>query len=154
MSARASPIAFGRNMIAIPQTVAAMIIGVCYYMLAVAMTIYDGILSMIFQPIMGAIFTCVAILVLLVVGLPIRLWKKLNIWWRAHWWLSFVIGTGAFVMMFLSWMPGLRVQVMDPELNMTVDSFHPILAIGGWMLNLFAVLHFYPPLPWLRFPPK
>ena len=137
-------------MIAIPQIIAALLIGVCYYMLAVAMTVYDGLISMIFQPIMGAIFTGIAILLLLLIGLPIRLWKQLNVWWRSHWWIPFVIGTVAFIMICLSWSPGLRVQVMDPDLNIMVDSFHPLLAIGGWLLTLFAVLHFYPPMPWLR----
>jgi len=137
-------------MIAIPQIIAALLIGVCYYMLAVAMTVYDGLISMIFQPIMGAIFTGIAILLLLLIGLPIRLWKQLNVWWRSHWWIPFVIGTVAFIMICLSWSPGLRVQVMDPDLNIMVDSFHPPLAIGGWLLTLFAVLHFYPPMPWLR----
>jgi hypothetical protein len=141
-------------MIAIPQIIAAMIIGVCYYMLAVAMTVYDGILSMILQPIMGAIFSGIAIILLLILGLPIRLVKKINIWWKAHWWLAFVIGSAAFGMMVLSWMPLFRVQVMDPEFGTMVDSFHPVLAIGGWLLTLFAVLHFYPPIPWLRFTSK
>jgi len=137
-------------MIAIPQIIAALLICVSYYMLAVAMTVYDGLISMIFQPIMGAIFTGIAILLLLLIGLPIRLWKQLNVWWRSHWWIPFVIGTVAFIMICLSWSPGLRVQAMDPDLNIMVDSFHPLLAIGGWLLTLFAVLHFYPPMPWLR----
>ena len=139
-----------KYMIAIPQIIAAMIIGVCYYMLAVAMTVYDGILSMIFQPVMGAIFSGIAIVLLLIVGLPIRLIKKVNMWWKAHWWLPFFIGSVAFCMMVLSWMPHFRVQIMDPEFGTMVDSFHPVLAIGGWLLTLFAVLHFYPPMPWLK----
>lgn len=137
-------------MIAIPQIVAALIVGVCYYMLAVAMTVYDGILSMIFQPIMGAILTCTAIIGLLIIGLPVRLMKKTNNWWRAHWWISFVLGGIAFAMMCASWLPQIRVKVFDPETQMQVESFHPTLAIGGWLLTLFAVLHFYPPLPWLK----
>jgi hypothetical protein len=71
-------------MIAIPQIILALVVGVCYYMLAVAMTVYDGIPSMIFQPIMGAIFTGIAILLLLILGLPIRFIKRINMWWKAH----------------------------------------------------------------------
>jgi len=134
-------------MIVIPQIITALIVGVCYYMLAVAMTVYDGLLSLIFQPIMGAIFTVIACAALLVLGLPIRLSKRIHVWWKAHWWIPFLLGTVAFVMMGMSWMPQFRVQVLDPDLQIQVDSFHPILAIGGWLLTLFAVLHFYP--PWL-----
>jgi hypothetical protein len=137
-------------MIAIPQIILALVVGVCYYMLAVAMTVYDGILSMIFQPIMGAIFSGIAILLLLILGLPIRFIKRINMWWKAHWWMPLFIGTAAFIMMILSWTPAFRIKVMDPDLGMMVDSFHPVLAISGWLLTLFAVLHFYPPIPWLK----
>lgn len=141
-------------MIAIPQIVAALIIGVCYYMLAVAMTTYDGLLSLIFQPIIGAIVSGIAIVLLLIVGLPIRLSKKINRWWKNHWWIPFVIGTLAFIMMSLSWHPHFRVKVIDPESDLMVDSFHPVLAVGGWLLTIFAVLHFYPPIPWLKLSTK
>ena len=136
------------------QIVAALIVGVCYYMLAMAMTVYDGILSMMFQPIMGTILTMIAIAAMSLVGLPIRLMRRLNDWWRKRWWVVFVIGTIAFLMMYASWMPQFRTKVLDPETHMEVASFHPMLAVGGWLLTIFAVLHFYPPLPWLRSKPQ
>jgi hypothetical protein len=40
--------------------------------------------------------------------------------------------------------------MFDPETGSQFDSFHPVLSIGGWMLTIFSVLHFYPPLPWLK----
>ena len=141
-------------MIAIPQILAALVTGVFYYMIAVAMTVYDGMLSMIFQPIIGAIVSAIAILALLVVGTPIRLSKKMNSWWKRHWWIPIAIGSAAFIMMCLSWLPYFRVKVIDPESNMVVDSFHPVLAIGGWLLTMFAVLHFYPPITDVKLPMK
>ena len=134
----------------ISQILAALLVGGCYYMLAVIMTVYDGLLSLIFQPIVGAILTGIVIAVLLLVGLPIRLVKSINEWWRAHWWIGFIIGSVAFLMMLLSWIPRFQVKVYDPELQMEVSSFHPVLAIGGWVLTIFAVLHFYPPLTLLK----
>jgi hypothetical protein len=132
------------------QITAALIVGVIYYMIAMAMTVYDGILSMMFQPIVGTILTLIAIAVMSLVGMPIRLMRPLNDWWRKHWWIVFIIGTVAFFMMYASWMPQFRTMVLDPETRMEVASFHPVLAVGGWLLTIFAVLHFYPPLPWLR----
>ena len=129
------------------QITAALIVGVCYYLLAMAMTVYDGILSMMFQPIVGAILTLIAIAVMSLVGLPVRLMRPLNNWWRKHWWIVFVIGAVAFLMMYASWMPQFRTTVLDPETDMEVASFDPTLAVGGWLLTIFAVLHFYPPLP-------
>lgn len=132
------------------QIIAALIVGVCYYMLAMVMTVYDGLPSLIFQPILGTIITLVAIAVLLVMGLPIRLLSRLHQWWQEHWWFVFVLGTVAFGMMCTSWFPQLRIQMTDPDLGTPVDSFHPVLGLGGWMLTLFSVLHFYPPLSWSR----
>lgn len=137
-------------MIAIPQIFVALVVGIGCYLLAVAMTVYDGILSMIFQPIMGAIFTGAAIIGLLILGLPIRLVKRINIWWKAHWWISLLLGCVALAMMCASWIPRMRVKVLNPETQIQIDSFHPALALGGWLLALFAVLHFYPPLPWSK----
>ena len=132
------------------QIITALMVGVCYYMLAMAMTVYDGILSLIFQPIVGTIITSIAIAVLLVLGLPIRHLPRLHQWWRKHGWFVFVLGTMAFGMMHASWLPPLRIQTTHPDLGTSVDSFHPVLAFGGWMLTIFSVLHFYPPLPWFR----
>ncbi len=136
------------------QITSALIVGVCYYMLAMAMTVYDGILSMMFQPIVGTILTLIAIAMMSLLGLPIRLMRPLNDWWRKHWWIVFVIGTIAFLMMYASWMPQFRTKILDPETDMEVASFHPVLAVGGWLLTIFAVLHFYPPLPWMRSKPQ
>jgi len=131
-----------------PQLIVAFLVGVFYYMIAVAMTVYDGALSLIFQPIMGAIFTAIGIAICLVLGSPIRFIRPIKTWWRRYWWIPFIIGTLGFVMMIASWFPAFRVEVMDPELGYMVDSFHPVLAIGGWTISLFAALHFYPPKPY------
>jgi len=132
------------------QILAAFLVGVGYYMLAMGMTVYDGMISLILQPIMGGMFAIIAIIILLVVGLPIRLMKKVNLWWKHHWWLSFILGAVAFVMMYASWMPQFRIKVLDPDSGSQVDSFHPLISISGWMLTIFSVLYFYPPLPWLE----
>lgn len=132
------------------QISAALVVGVCYYMLAVMMTIFDGVLSLVLQPFVGGILTLVAIAILLVVGLPLRLVPGLRRWWQRYWWLAVVMGLVAFVLMAVSWLPQFRVQLKNPELDTLVDSFHPALGLAGWMLTIFAVLHFYPPLHWLQ----
>lgn len=144
----------GRNvcslMVVVAQVLAAFVVGLGYYLLAMAMTVYDGLMSMILQPIMGAVCTVVVIIMMLVIGLPIRLMKKLNRWWIRRWWLAMLLGALAFVMMMVSWMPQLRIKLLDPDTGCQIDSFHPPLAITGWMLTIFAVLHFFPPLPWRK----
>lgn len=133
------------HIILIPQMIAALLIGMGYYMLAMVMTVYDGVLSLIFQPIVGFIITTIAIFSLLVIGLPIRFIRPINRWWRAHWWLTIGLAGTAFVMMCAAWLPMFRVQDLHPERNVMINSPNPILGLGGWLLTLFCVLHFYPP---------
>jgi hypothetical protein len=129
------------------QVLFALVAGTFFYMLAVVMTVYDGILSMIFQPIMGGIFSTIAIIFLLIIGLPIRLNHKLNHWWRMHWWLCCLLGAIGFICMILSYMPPFQITVYDDILKQNTQSFNPILSIGGWLFLLFALLHFYfPPI--------
>lgn len=128
------------------QFIAALLVGVCYYMLAMAMTVYDGLLSLIVQPVMALILTTIGIGLAWIIGLPIRVSRTLRSWWIEHWWISFFIGAVAFAMMWVSWLPGLRVQVWNPDLESHQDSFEPLLALGGWLLTIFAAFHFFPPL--------
>lgn len=79
-------------------------------MLATTMTVYDGILSLIFQPIIAVVLTVIAIAIVGLVGLPIRFISGLGLWWMNHWWISFIIGTVAFAMMWASWLPNFRVN--------------------------------------------
>jgi hypothetical protein len=116
----------------------AFLTGLAIYMVAMLMTVYDGILSLLFQPIMGSILTVIAMLVLCVIGSPLlvgRLWKK----WRELWWISVAIAGAGFVCLVLSWMPGIRVKVWDPEMSAWIDSFEPTLSIGGWLAMIFGV---------------
>ncbi len=127
------------------QLITALIVGVFYYLLAVLMTAYDGLLTLISQPIAGCIYTLIALVLLSVLGLPLRLYRPLNVWWKRRWWMPIAMGAFAFILMAFSWLPALRWSMTDPELGIPVETFHPVLAFGGWLLTLFSVLHFYPP---------
>ncbi len=129
----------------IAQLVVAFAVAWFYYMIAMMMTTYDGVLSMIFQPIMGAIFAAVAVAVCFILGLPIRLIRSLRERWRSVWWLPLFTGAVGFVLMVMSWM--LRVTVHDPATDMDVQTFQPAMALAGWLLSVFAALHFWFPLP-------
>ena len=130
----------------IAQLTAAFLVAWFYYMVAMAMTVYDGMLSMIFQPIMGALFAGAAVLLCLFLGLPIRLVPKLRRSWQRLWWLPFCFGAIGFVLMMLSWQPPFRQTVLDYDTGTSVQTFQPALAIVGWLLSVFAALHFWFPL--------
>jgi len=116
-----------------------MLCGVSAYMVAVVMTVYDGLLSVLFQPVVGLILTAIACASLLVVASPLLIpaaWKV----WRRAWPLPLLIAIGGVVAMLLSWHPALRVQVWDPDNQIWFESFQPALAIGGWVGMLFGIL--------------
>src|SRR5882757_3287055 len=101
------------------QLAVAFAVAWLYYMLAMVITVYDGILSMIFQPIMGAIFAGVAVALCFVLGLPVRFIRPVREFWRRAWWLPFVLGSVGFVLMVMSWV--LRQTIHDPATELDVE---------------------------------
>jgi hypothetical protein len=115
--------------------------GLAVYMLAMVMTVYDGLMSMIFQPFAGAICSLLGIVAVGLLGLPLY-WGPLRSWWWTRGaWLSVVILAASIVALGLSWHPSLRIMVRHPELDTDIASFHPALAIGGWLGLLFGIAH-------------
>jgi hypothetical protein len=115
----------------------AFILGLVIYMIAMVMTTYDGIASMILQPIMGSILTGLALIALLVVGSPLLIgavWKR----WRRVGWLVLAVTMIGIACLIASWHP-FRVKVLNPDTGAMVDSFHPALAVGGWLAAMFGV---------------
>jgi len=116
----------------------AFILGLVIYMIAMVMTTYDGITSLILQPIMGSILTGVALVALVVVGSPLLIgavWKQ---WRRAGWFVLSVTVVGV-ACLIVSWHPSLRVKVLNPDTGAMVESFQPALAVGGWFASMFGV---------------
>ena len=117
----------------------ALICGVVAYMIAMAMTVYDGAVSMIFQPIIGTMLTGIMCIVLILIASPLFITRVWNLW-RRVWLVPLLLAVAGVISMFVSWYPSVRVQVWDPELQLQVESFEPTLAIGGWVAMLFGLL--------------
>lgn len=116
----------------------AWIAGWIVYMIAMMMTTYDGFPSMVLQPVMGAILTSIGILIVLIAGSPLifpTIWK----WWTKMWWLSIMIVALSIIAMLLSWLPGNRIIVYNPDISSEIESFHPMLSFGGWFGMLFGL---------------
>jgi hypothetical protein len=131
----------------IAQLAIAFAVAWFYYMVAMVMTVYDGPLSLIFQPIMGALFAGFAVALCFVLGLPIRLVAKWRQAWQRVWWLPFVLGTVGFALMVLSWQPPFPQTVHDYTTEMDIQTFRPAMVLSGWLLSVFAALHFWFPFP-------
>jgi hypothetical protein len=118
----------------------AMFAGVTAYMIAMMMTTYDGVLSMIVQPIMGVFLTAIALTLLIAVGSPLlflRAWRV----WRRLWAIPLIICFCGTVAMVLSCLPAFQIVVWNPDRGTFVESADPALAIGGWLAMLFGILY-------------
>ncbi|HEY0010214.1 MAG TPA: hypothetical protein VGB55_15930 [Tepidisphaeraceae bacterium] len=116
----------------------AFVLGLVIYLIAMAMTTYDGVLSLIFQPIVGLIFTALALLALGVIGSPLLIGRVWRHWRRAGWWVLGLTVIG-IACLGASWYPSLRVTVLNPDDGTSVESFHPALAVGGWLIAMFGI---------------
>lgn len=101
----------------------------------------------LFQPILAILLSILTVIVCGLVGLPIRLNKRLNTWWRTHFYISILIGFLGLVACAISLMPGFVEEVtyrMD-GMDMTQTVPNRILSISGWFIVAIGTLHTYLP---------
>lgn len=105
-----------------------------------------GIGFLIFQPILGFILTFLTIIACLIVGLPIRLVRKVRDLWLSKPLLPIAGAAIGILLLFLSFdnnFTELKEVTLDYG---TVDKEVPNtkLALIGWFLTAFSLFHFYP----------
>lgn len=108
----------------------------------------DGLLGLVtFQPMAAFFISGASICMCLLAGLPIRLHKKLNHWWRTHFYVSIVGTATGLTCLFLTVLPIYRVTVnylLDAEPSLKSIP-HPTLSLAGWFLTAFSLSHLYLP---------
>ena len=108
------------------------------YMVGMLLTSYDGLLSLIFQPIMAGIFSMVGIAVSLIVGLIFR-YPPIGNWWRkSYLWAGLCVALGLTVLM-LAYPLGFTITVQHFETSAELNIIIPELAITAWFLIVFAL---------------
>jgi hypothetical protein len=66
----------------------------------------DGLFGLvIFQPIIAIILSGLTIFVCLIVGLPIRLYNRLNYWWTTNFYIAIIGTVIGLTLLFLSLLP-------------------------------------------------
>lgn len=109
----------------------------------------DGILGItIFQPILAIIFAILTIFICGLIGLPIRINRKLNDWWRTKFYVSVILAFIGGILSIVSFLPTF-VQKTEYEINGIIEIVtipNIFLAITGWFLIAFGILHSFPPL--------
>lgn len=124
-----------------PNFLAAYAAGISCYMAGMAMTVYDGLLSLVCQPFMALMFTSVAIVEMLVIGFPLLWWDRPWEWWLRHRWIPYGIAILSFASMAASILPVFQMAGEHPETGQIVYFPNMFMAIAGWHGLIFGVLY-------------
>ena len=115
-------------------------LGWIVYMIAMVVTVYDGILSLIFQPIMGALVATVTVGISLLAGLIFRV-APIGRAWRAVWFLAPLLAIGSIVLMCLGARWGLTETSTDAETGRQVVGLRSDVAIASYVVMVFAIIN-------------
>jgi uncharacterized membrane protein YbhN (UPF0104 family) len=105
----------------------------------------DGLFGLfIIQPVFSVILSMITIIVCVLIGLPIRLSRKLNCWWTKHFYIAIFGGILGMVVFVFSIFPNFKeTVVLDNEITKQIPN--TALVSAGWLLTAFSLLHIYPP---------
>lgn len=104
----------------------------------------SGIGFIIFQPILGLIFTGLTILICLILGLPIRLIKVINQSWKSKQFIPVIGAVVGVLLLLLSFINTEIKEVIIENETMLKKVPNITIALTGWFLIAFCLLHFYP----------
>ena len=116
-------------------------IAVAVYLVAAVLTVFDGMLSFIFQPIMGVIIGGLSVAACTVVGLLLRL-PFLRKPWRFMMLLPAVLAAVGVILLIFSAMPGQMVYVaQNAGFEPCEESYRNLgrTALPGYFMLLFAL---------------
>jgi len=120
------------------RALAAFITGWLLYMIGMILTTYDGLLSLIFQPLIGAVVSGIVVVVALLAGLLLRV-SPFRRWWHGRrLWAMIIAGLSLFVLCF-GYSLGLTWVATHPETGAKIEMLHPTAAILGYFALIFAV---------------
>ena len=127
------------------------VLTVCIYMVFALLDYEGGFDSFIglalFQPIMAVVLAALTIFCCLILGLPIRLIKKVKTWWSRHFYIAIGLTLLGLTLLVLSLTPQFIEEtiVTSEGFEMTKEIPNIGLAVAGWLVTAFSVLHTYPP---------
>jgi uncharacterized membrane protein YhaH (DUF805 family) len=115
-------------------------LGWLIYMVAMVLTVYDGVLSLIFQPFMAALFSGVVVGAAFVLGLPLRAPKIREIWSSVSWWALLVTVAAIGVMIFHAQL-GLQAEILNPETKEKMKTMSPLAGVICYFMAIFPVVN-------------
>src|SRR5436309_15348587 len=118
--------------------VAAWILGWIVYMIAMIVTVYDGLLSLIFQPIMAGLTSTAFVGAALLVGLVFRIPVVRKAWNSSRWWAT-LSALGSTLVLCLGSALGFTAVYTNPETGSQFRGLHPMAALGAYFLLIFSI---------------
>ncbi len=115
-------------------------VGWVIYMVAMVLTVYDGGLSLIFQPIMAAICSGIFVAAALLLGLPLRAPKIRDVWAHVGWW-PLILSFGAIGVMIFHAQLGLETELVNPETKDKVKTMLPLAALICYFMAIFPIVN-------------
>jgi hypothetical protein len=116
----------------------AFVVAWVVYMIAMMMTVYDGLPSLILQPILGAIASGLVVGLALILGLLIRIPFVGKLWRRTPWGAALLTAGSAGLLCF-GYALGLRETFTNPETGRSFQSLHSGAALGGYFALIFSL---------------
>jgi hypothetical protein len=107
----------------------------------------DGLFGLfVFQPIIGILASCSIIVACLLIGLPIRLNKRIYDWWINYFYIAPIGILIGIVLLILATYPNFQDTVSTSIDGQEVLKHipNPVLATIGWILVTFSMLHSFP----------
>jgi len=111
------------------------------YMVAMVLTVYDGLLSLIFQPFMGALFSGVFVGLAMLAGLILRVPRIKDIWRGAGWLVLVITATSLAVMIFHAQL-GLQEELVNPETKQKIVTMSPLAGVICYFFAIFPIVNF------------
>jgi len=110
-------------------------------MVAMILTTYDGLLSLIFQPFMAVLFSGIVVGFALLAGLILRAPKIRDLWRGAGWWVLLIAVVSIAVVVFHAQL-GLQEELVDPGTGRKIISMSPLAAVICYFFVIFPVVNF------------
>ncbi len=117
---------------------AAFVAGWLAYMIAMVLTVYDGVLSLLFQPFVAALASGLFVGAALLAGLLLRVPGARSIW-ASNRWIAGLLALGSILLLCFGYSLGLRETQVDPETGRTLVVLDGRVALGGYFMMIFAI---------------
>jgi len=123
----------------------AWIAGWVVYMIAMVLTVYDGALSLLFQPFMAAAWSTIFVAIVALIGLLTHIPVVARVWHRSWLWAA------GFVCSSLLGIFAIPTTTYSIPEDGTITVVEPRLAMICYFLLLFGIANWPKPKRWPRF---